>query len=93
MTTPTTLTFVRHTDGLRYDFTRSGTRHGRPAYERTDGRVGCLWSPSEGWHCESADGIISAYPVTGHHDAPEPPATVWRSFKADRSHLYDLLHQ
>ncbi|MCX5397158.1 hypothetical protein [Streptomyces sp. NBC_00102] len=85
------LTFVRHLDDLRYEFERHGERHGRPAYRRTDGQVWCCWSPAEGWHCESAEGVVNSRPHGKcDADAPEPPATVWRSFKNDRSYLYDL---
>ncbi|MFI2261063.1 hypothetical protein OHU45_08020 [Streptomyces tubercidicus] len=48
----------------------------------------CVWGPDDGWHCEIADGLVTAHPL--NHDEPEPPATVWRSFKGDRSYLYDL---
>ncbi|MFD0146625.1 MULTISPECIES: hypothetical protein [unclassified Streptomyces] len=85
------ITFVRHVDGLRHLFARDGEQHGRPAYRRTDGQVRCLWAPGLGWHCEIADGLVTAHPVNGTGDEPEPPATVWRSFKGDRSYLYDLV--
>ncbi|MGW0856273.1 hypothetical protein [Streptomyces sp. NPDC002690] len=84
------ITFVRQLDGLRYDFARETERNGRPAYLRTDGQVWCCWSRAEGWHCESADGIVNSRPLNDRPDTPEPPATVWRSFKNDRSYLYDL---
>lgn len=90
MTTPASFTFVRHIDGLRYHFERYGEHNGRPAYRRTDGNVWCVWSPSDGWHCEIADGLVTAHPLNSHGDEPDPPATVWRSFKDDRSYLYDL---
>ncbi|MEU7564833.1 hypothetical protein [Streptomyces fradiae] len=90
MTALESFTFVRHLDGLRHRFVRDGERNGRPAYRRTDGDVRCLWSPAEGWHCEIAGGLVTAHPLDGPADAPEPPATVWRSFKNDRSYLYDL---
>ncbi|MFD4376740.1 hypothetical protein [Streptomyces sp. NPDC058486] len=90
MTPLPSLTFVRHVDGLRHRFERAGERGGRPAYRRTDGDVWCVWSPAEGWHCEIADGLVTAHPLDGRADTPEPPATVWRSFKNDRSYLYDL---
>ncbi|MFB7257029.1 hypothetical protein [Streptomyces nojiriensis] len=83
-------TFVRHTDGLSHHFERAGERHGRPAFRRTDGNVWCVWSPTDGWHCEISDGLVTAHPLGGRADGPEPPATVWRSFKNDRSYLYDL---
>ncbi|MER6912378.1 hypothetical protein ABT354_11970 [Streptomyces sp. NPDC000594] len=84
------LVFVRHVDGLRYDFVRDGERHGRAAYRRADGAVWCLWSPAEGWHCEIAGGLVTAYPLAGHADDADPPLGVWRSFKGDRAYLYDL---
>ncbi|MFF3493500.1 hypothetical protein ACFYWS_19325 [Streptomyces sp. NPDC002795] len=90
MTALSSFTFVRHTDGLRYHFERDGERNGRPAYRRTDGNVRCVWSPIDGWRCEIADGLVTAHPLTSHADEPEPPATVWRSFKGDRTYLYDL---
>ncbi|WP_200797417.1 hypothetical protein [Streptoalloteichus hindustanus] len=90
MTALTSFTFVRHIDGLRYTFERDGERNGRPAYRRADGNVWCVWSPTEGWHCENADGLVTAHPLSGHADGPEPAATVWRSFKNGRSYLYDL---
>ncbi|WP_328964867.1 hypothetical protein [Streptomyces virginiae] len=90
MTAPSPFTFVRHTDGLRHRFDHAGERNGRPAFRRTDGQVWCCWSPTDGWHCEIADGLVTAHPLNGHADTPEPPATVWRSFKNDRSYLYDL---
>ncbi|MGJ0151862.1 hypothetical protein ACR3S4_00665 [Streptomyces sp. CH8.1] len=83
-------TFVRHIDGLRHGFEREGERNGRPAYRRTDGDVWCVWSEPDGWHCEIADGLVTAHPVEGRADGPEPPATVWLSSKNDRSYLYDL---
>ncbi|MGW6536515.1 hypothetical protein ACWGBV_04140 [Streptomyces sp. NPDC055051] len=82
--------FVRHTDGLRHLFTRDGEHHGRAAFRRTDGAVRCVWSPAEGWHCAIGGGLVTAYPLDGRADGPEPPAGVWRSFKSDRSYLYDL---
>ncbi len=85
-----TLTFVRHTDGLRHRFERDGEHDGRPAYRRTDGNVWCVWSAAEGWHCRIADGRVTAHPADGRADGPLPPAAVWRSFKDDRSYLYDL---
>ncbi|MER5412756.1 MULTISPECIES: hypothetical protein [Streptomyces] len=90
MTAPSSFTFVRRTDGLRHRFDHAGERNGRPAFRRTDGRVWCCWSPTDGWHCEIADGLVTAHPLHSDSDAPEPPATVWRSFKNDRSYLYDL---
>ncbi|WP_242483712.1 hypothetical protein [Streptomyces sp. NE5-10] len=36
------------------------------------------------------DGRVTARPLDAPADAPRPPATVWRSFKDDRSYLYDL---
>ncbi|MCB8904576.1 MULTISPECIES: hypothetical protein [unclassified Streptomyces] len=90
MTALASFTFVRHTDGLRHRFERDGEHHGRPAYRRTDGNVRCVWSPAEGWHCEIADGLVTARPLNGDAEGTEPPATVWRSFKGDRSYLYDL---
>ncbi|MGY3846959.1 hypothetical protein ACWV2X_17155 [Streptomyces hydrogenans] len=87
---PAALTFVRHLDGLRHRFARAGERNGRPAYRRADGEVWCLWSPTEGWHCAIGDGRVTAHPLDAPADAPRPPATVWRSFKDDRSYLYDL---
>ncbi|GAA3171136.1 MULTISPECIES: hypothetical protein [Streptomyces] len=90
MTALASFAFVRHIDGLRYRFTYDSDHYGRPAYRRTDGNVSCLWSPSDGWHCEIAGGLVTAYPLSGRADGPEPPATVWRSFKNDRSYLYDL---
>ncbi|MEU6946087.1 hypothetical protein ABZ957_12775 [Streptomyces sp. NPDC046316] len=91
MTDLPSFAFVRHVDGLRHLFERDGERHGRPAYRRTDGQVRCLWAPGLGWHCEIADGLVTAHPVNSTGDEPEPPATVWRSFKGDRSYLYDLV--
>ncbi|MFE7187709.1 hypothetical protein [Streptomyces erythrochromogenes] len=90
MTVLASLTFVRHLDGLSHRFERDGVLNGRPAYRRTDGNVLCVWSPADGWHCEIADGLVTAHPLDGRDDGPEPPATVWRSFKNDRSYLYDL---
>jgi hypothetical protein len=93
MTALTSFTFVRHIDGLRYHFERDGEHNGRPAYRRTDGNVRCVWSPTDGWHCEIGDGLVTAHPahpLNNRADEPEPPATVWRSFKGDRSYLYDL---
>ncbi len=90
MTTLASFTFVRHLDGLRHLFDRDGEQHGRPACRRTDGKVRCLWSPADGWHCEITDGLVTARPLGVRTDGPEPPATVWRSFKNDRSYLYDL---
>ncbi|MCX5197152.1 hypothetical protein OOK31_25190 [Streptomyces sp. NBC_00249] len=96
MTALESFTFVRHVDGLRHRFERDGERHDRPAYRRTDGQVWCVWGPDEGWHCEIAGGLVTAHPLNAagdvdlDRDAPEPPATVWRSFKGDRSYLYDL---
>lgn len=90
MTAPASFTFVRHIDGLRHHFERHGERNGRPAYRRADGNVWCVWSPADGWHCEVAGGLVTARPLDSRADAPEPPATVWRSFKNDRSYLYDL---
>ncbi|WP_326594028.1 hypothetical protein [Streptomyces sp. NBC_01294] len=90
MTALASFTFVRHVDGLRHHFERDGERHGRPAYRRADGNVWCVWSPADGWHCEIAGGLVTAHPLTSHADEPAPPATVWRSFKGDRSYLYDL---
>ncbi|MFC8078075.1 hypothetical protein ACFUN8_21340 [Streptomyces sp. NPDC057307] len=91
MTALESFTFVRHVDGLRYQFEHHGARHGRPAYLRTDGQVSCLWTPADGWHCET-DGIVTARPLDSHDDETDPPATVWRSFKNDRSYFYDLRH-
>ncbi|MEW9515227.1 hypothetical protein [Streptomyces tubercidicus] len=98
MTALESFTFVRHVDGLRYSFERDGERHDRPAYRRTDGQVWCVWGPDDGWHCEIADGLVTAHPVNRDSDSdsdsdsdePEPPVTVWRSFKGDRSYLYGL---
>ncbi|MFE1174951.1 hypothetical protein [Streptomyces sp. NPDC058773] len=90
MTALDSFAFVRHVDGLRHQFERDGERHGRPAYCRTDGQVWCVWGPDDGWHCEIADGLVTACPLNSDGDEHEPPATVWRSFKGDRSHLYDL---
>ncbi|MDI3423049.1 hypothetical protein [Streptomyces luteolus] len=90
MTSGAAFAFVRHVDGLRHHFERVGERHGRPAFRRTDGVVWCVWAPDEGWHCEIADGVVTAHPVDSPGNEPEPPATVWRSFKDDRSYLYDL---
>lgn len=90
MTALKTFSFVRHVDGLRYHFESDGERNGRPAYRRTDGQVWCVWGPEEGWHCEIAGGLVTAYPVNSLRNEPEPPATVWRSSKNDRSYLYDL---
>lgn len=90
MTALTSFTFVRHIDGLRYYFERAGERNGRPAYSRMDGKVWCVWSSTDDWHCEVPDGLVTAHPLGNHADEPEPPATVWRSFKDDRSYLYDL---
>ncbi|GAO07792.1 hypothetical protein [Streptomyces lydicamycinicus] len=90
MTALASFDFVRHIDGLRYHFEHDGERHGRPAYRRTDGQVWCVWSPADGWHCEIDGGLVTAHPLTGQGDEPEPPATVWRSFKNERSYLYDL---
>ncbi|MFF9342580.1 MULTISPECIES: hypothetical protein [unclassified Streptomyces] len=87
---PAAVVFVRRPDGLRHRFEREGERNGRPAYRRTDGHVWCLWSPAEDWHCELADGLLTARPLDAPAGAPHPPATVWRSFKGDRSYLYDL---
>ncbi|MDX2296484.1 MULTISPECIES: hypothetical protein [Streptomyces] len=84
------LVFVRRVDGLRHRFEPAGERDGRPAYRRTDGAVWCVWSRAEGWHCVIAGGLVTAHPRDGRADGPEPPATVWRSFKDDRSYLYDL---
>ncbi|WP_343245950.1 hypothetical protein [Streptomyces sp. SID5785] len=81
---------MRHADGLRYHFERDGERNGRPAYRRTDGKVWCVWSSVDGWHCEIMGGLVTAHPLNSPADEPEPPATVWRSFKDDRSYLYDL---
>lgn len=50
----------------------------------------CVWGPDDGWHCEIADGLVTAHPLNSDGDELEPPATVWRSFKGDRSYLYDL---
>lgn len=91
-TPPTSLTFDRHLDGLRYHFTREGEHHDRPAYRRTDGQVWCLWSPTDGWHCALPDGLVAAKPLETTTEEPEPPATVWRSFKNGRSYLYDVHH-
>ncbi|MFC9820231.1 hypothetical protein ACFWG6_01725 [Streptomyces erythrochromogenes] len=90
MTALASFTFVRHLDGLRHRFERDGEHNGRPAYRRTDGNVSCVWSPADGWHCEIADGLVTAHPLDGRADGPEPPAAVWRSFKNGRSYLYDL---
>ncbi|MEV0275898.1 hypothetical protein AB0I22_05855 [Streptomyces sp. NPDC050610] len=92
MTAPESFSFVRRTDGLRYLFERDGSRHGRPAYRRTDGSVRCVWGPGvdEGWHCVLPDGLVVARPLDAPGDGPEPPATVWRSSKEGRSYLYDL---
>ncbi|MFE4175747.1 hypothetical protein ACFRR7_27530 [Streptomyces sp. NPDC056909] len=90
MTVLVSFIFVRHGDGLRHHFERHGERHGRPAYRRTDGQVWCVWAPGAGWHCETADGLVTGRPLDHHGDEREPPATVWRSFKNDRSYLYDL---
>ncbi|EPH43856.1 hypothetical protein STRAU_3059 [Streptomyces aurantiacus JA 4570] len=91
MTTRASFTFVRHIDGLRYHFERDGEHNGRPAYRRTDGNVRCVWWPADGRHCEIADGLVTAHSLNSHADEPAPPpATVWRSFKNDRSYLYDL---
>ncbi|WP_369780643.1 hypothetical protein [Streptomyces sp. R33] len=90
MTALASFTFVRHIDGLRYHFERDGEHNGRPAYRRTDGNVWCVWSPTDGWHCKIADGLVTAHPLNSQADEPEPPATAWRSFKDDRSYLYDL---
>ncbi|GLW15700.1 hypothetical protein Stsp01_24430 [Streptomyces sp. NBRC 13847] len=90
MTELASFTFVRHIDGLCYRFERDGEHDGRPAYRRTDGKVWCVWSSADGWHCEDADGLVTAHPFKGRADEPEPPTAVWRSFKADRSYLYDL---
>ncbi|MFC8791258.1 hypothetical protein [Streptomyces cinereoruber] len=90
MTALASFSFVRRTDGLRYDFERDGEHHGRPAYRRTDGKVRCVWSTADGWHCEIAGGLVTATPLDGRADGPEPPATGWHSFKDDRSYLYDL---
>ncbi|GAA2612457.1 hypothetical protein Stube_12090 [Streptomyces tubercidicus] len=92
MTALESFTFVRHVDGLRHSFERDGESHDRPAYRRTDGQVWCVWGPDDGWHCELADGLVTAHPLNRDSDEPEPPATVWRSFKGDRSYLYDLRH-
>ncbi|MFD0375812.1 hypothetical protein [Streptomyces sp. NPDC127112] len=90
MTALASFTFVRHIDGLRYRFEQDGERNGRPAYRRTDGKVWCVWSPADGWHSEITGNLVTARPLNSFADAPEPPATVWRSFKDDRSYLYDL---
>ncbi|MGW8948841.1 hypothetical protein [Streptomyces sp. NPDC055709] len=90
MTALASFAFVRHIDGLCYYFERDGEHHGRPAYRRTDGKVWCVWSQTEGWHCKIADGLVTARPLNSRIDEPEPPATVWRSFKNRRSYLYDL---
>ncbi len=90
MTAPPSLAFVRHTDGLRHRFDLAGERDGRPAYRRTDGAVWCVWSAADGWHCVLPDGLVTAHPRDGRADGAAPPATVWHSFKADRSYLYDL---
>jgi hypothetical protein len=93
MTAFASFTFVRRSDGLHYHFEQAGERHGRPAYRRTDGEVWCVWSPDDGWHCEIADGLVTAHPLVGQRvgsDEAEPPATAWRSFKNDRSYVYDL---
>ncbi|MGY1433563.1 PH domain-containing protein [Streptomyces reniochalinae] len=90
MTALTPFAFVRHVDELSYHFEHDGEHNGRPAYRRADGNVRCVWSLTDGWHCEIADGLVTAHPLNSHADEPEPPATVWRSFKDDRSYLYDL---
>ncbi|MFI9237093.1 hypothetical protein [Streptomyces sp. NPDC053079] len=91
MTALESFTFVRHNDGLRYHFEHDGDRHGQPAYRRTDGQVWCVWGADEGWHCVIGDGLVTAHPLNSCGNEPEPPATVWRSFKSGRSYLYDLL--
>lgn len=82
---------MRHVDGLRHLFERDGEHRGRPAYRRTDGQARCRWAPGLGRRRKSAEGLVTAQPVNGTGDEPEPPATVWRSFKGDRSCLYDLV--
>lgn len=87
MTAFASFAFVRHVDRLRHPCERADERHGRPAYRRTDGRVWCLWTPTDGRHREIPDGLVLPSPLTGHDDGPEPPATVWRSFRNDRPYL------
>ncbi|WP_225882298.1 hypothetical protein [Streptomyces aureocirculatus] len=62
---------------------------GPPIAEPTDS-CGAFWGSEKGWHCEIVGGLVTAYPVNSIGNEPEPPATVWRSFKNDRSYLYDL---
>ncbi|MEU8999299.1 hypothetical protein AB0C95_31495, partial [Streptomyces caniferus] len=43
--------------------------------------------------CVIGVGLVTAHPLAGQgvgSDEAEPPATAWRSFKNDRSYVYDL---
>jgi hypothetical protein len=81
---------VRRHDGLRHRFERVGERNGRPSYRRLDGVVECCWLPPNGWCTIGRDGIENGWPLEPD-TAPRPGAGVWRSAKAGRSYLYDLV--
>ncbi|MFD9409676.1 hypothetical protein ACFWBN_22040 [Streptomyces sp. NPDC059989] len=84
MTALASFIFVRHIDGLRHHFERDGERNGRPAYRRTDGNVWCVWSPTDGWHGEIADGLVTAHPVNSHADGVPVSVVLGKKSRVNR---------
>ena len=81
---------VRRADGVRYRFEHDGERNGRPRYRRVDEAVDCCWVPPTGWCTVDRDGVENGWPLVPDV-ASRPVAGAWRSAKAGRSYLYDLV--
>ncbi|MFE7532087.1 hypothetical protein ACFU7Y_41280 [Kitasatospora sp. NPDC057542] len=83
--------FVRRLDGLVYRFDEDGSFNGRPSFRRRDLDLWCRWVPGRGWCVVDAEGVPDSGPLPGGSRHQEhPPTGPWRSWKAGKSHLYDL---
>jgi hypothetical protein len=84
------LRFVRHIDGLTYEFVREDDADNRHCYRRVDLDIWCRKLPGFGWAvCDSAGTVLSR-PFDDAGLGDEPPEGVWVSRKGDRSYVYDL---
>lgn len=83
--------FVRHVDGLTYDFDHDGQANGFPSYKRAGFDIWCRRLPNFGWVVCNATGEVSSRPFDDAGQGDLPPEGVWVSRKGERSYVYDLV--
>jgi hypothetical protein len=85
------LRFRRRIDGRTYEFTRTGTAGGYPAYRRADlPDVWCRRLPEFGWSVCDESGVVLSRPFAGPGLGDQPPEGMWVSAKGEKAYVYDM---